>query len=635
MKKITLFSILLFSITLLNAQTVDEKNKMISSYNQEEIKSLEERIKKRNIEKENRVNQYINIHKIDRKTVIGNSIKEIVDVIDGYPIYLTTDNTDAAAATRTQHLNSGGRLGLSLDGQNMHIGIWDGGIVRDTHDEFDDGSGTTRVTIGDVLASVSGHGTHVGGTMIANGTFADAQGMAPEATMVSYDWTNDETEVTDEYTNNALLISNHSYGAQVFDEFDMLVLPNWYLGCYSDAAETWDDILYNAEYSLMVTSAGNNGEGTYTGGLLDGYDILAGEKNSKNNLVVANASPLILGDDILLFINSSSSQGPTDDGRIKPDITGDGTSLTSSWGTSDDAYAISTGTSMSSPNVAGSLLLLQQHYNNLNGGYMKSATIKGLVCHTADDDDDKPGPDPIFGWGILDAEHSAQVISADFNKSDAIISERSLADGQTYTYTFTNSGTDAISATICWTDPAGANQNGILNSSVPALVNDLDLRITDPNATTHEPWKLDLSDVDGKAIKGDNLVDNIENIDIATSTPGTYTITVSHKGTLAAAQNYSLIITGTNTTLNVADNALKGYNIWPNPAGDRLFFSLEETSIDPVKISVFDVQGRAFITETIKSNENRSLDTSILASGIYFVKLEQGNKIGTEKIVIE
>src|SRR5690606_2383827 len=98
-------------------------------------------------------------------------------------------------------------------------------------------------------------------------------------------------------------------------------------------------------------------------------------------------------------------QGPTDDGRIKPDIAADGTALLST--SNDGDYGSSTGTSMSSPSVSGALLLLQEHYNDLHPTeFMRSSTVKALVCHTALDDNASIGPDPKFGWGLLDARES-------------------------------------------------------------------------------------------------------------------------------------------------------------------------------------------------------------------------------------
>lgn len=59
-------------------------------------------------------------------------------------------------------------------------------------------------------------------------------------------------------------------------------------------------------------------------------------------------------------MSSFSSWGPTDDGRIKPDIVADGVSVFSTTATHDSSYGYKSGTSMATPNAAGSLLLLQE-----------------------------------------------------------------------------------------------------------------------------------------------------------------------------------------------------------------------------------------------------------------------------------
>src|SRR5690606_32217311 len=317
------------------------------------------------------------------------------------------------------------------------------------------------------------------------------------------------SEVTTE-ASNGLLISNHSYGVPIFVEGEQQ-LPGWFMGAYTTDARNWDQIAYNLPYYLAITSAGNEGGLGHDGMMAPGYDKLTGEKNAKNNLVIANANPqlnVLTGEITSLSINSSSSQGPSDDGRIKPDIAGDGTNVFSTGNGNNTDYGSLSGTSMAAPNVAGSLLLLQQHYFNFYGNFMRSSTLKGLVCHTARDDNSHIGPDPIFGWGLLDTASAAQIISDSFGSENALISELILEEDQTYSITFSVQGSAKVTATICWTDKPGTPQENQLNSPTPALVNDLDLRIT-KDSEIFFPWKLDLNNITGSAIKGDNLVDNV------------------------------------------------------------------------------------------------------------------------------
>src|SRR5690606_35283748 len=272
----------------------------------------------------------------------------------------------------------------------------------------------------------------------------------------------------------------HSYGYQSINpNTGAMTLPSYYPGAYITDSRSWDQIMYNAPYYLMVVAAGNDGQYPITNSPLDGmtgYDKLTGHATSKNNLVVANANDANVdnnGNLISVSINSSSSEGPTDDYRIKPDITGNGTSVYSTYETSNTAYGTITGTSMASPNVAGSILLLQQHYNNLNSTFMRAATLKGLVLHTADDAG-STGPDAIFGWGLLNAKKAAETISAKDNGS--IIQELTLTGGQTYQFTVDSDGINELRASICWTDRPGTATTQT-NSNTPVLVNDLDLRI--------------------------------------------------------------------------------------------------------------------------------------------------------------
>jgi hypothetical protein len=638
------FTFLLFLIcTTIYSQTTKEKNTIINQYDINKLNDLKLNLTIANKANNEAIDEYIKKNWLKKRQKKQNGgVMEIRYIINDKPVYVTTDNIDAAQSTKTDHLHNGGSLGLNLEGQNMNIGIWDGGAVLITHDEFlNSDASASRVSKGETLITVnSDHATHVAGTMIAKGTNANSKGMAPQANLISYDWTNDSVEVVNEIATDALLLSNHSYGIPVLNGAGALNVPTWMMGCYNSVAVSWDQIAYDAPYYLMVVSAGNSGEAAYTGGLLDGYDKLTGEKNSKNNLVIASSEPFVFpGGNIILNPDSFSSQGPSDDGRVKPDLTGDGSDLFSSISTTNNSYGILSGTSMSTPNTSGSLLLLQQYYNELHSKFMKASTLKGLVCHTAYDDVANIGPDPNFGWGLLNAKNAVETILDDYIGS-ALILETNLANNSSYTKTFTATGTIPLSATICWTDPAGADQSGNLNSPTPALVNDLDLRLTAPDGTTtFFPWKLQLSDVSAAAITGDNIVDNIENIDIETPVAGTYTLKVTHKGTLVnSSQDFSIIITGSDLTLSTNKNTLTDFVIWPNPAVNILHYKLNSTNNNDTLISLVDLQGRTVYNDSFSSNNkliSGTINTESLSQGVYFLRIKQGNTTITKKVIIE
>uniref|UniRef100_UPI0040481E40 S8 family serine peptidase n=1 Tax=Flavobacterium sp. TaxID=239 RepID=UPI0040481E40 len=343
-------------------------------------------------------------------------------------------------------------------------------------------------------------------------------------------------------------VSNHSYGVPLISNGN--TLPAWYVGSYVEDSRVWDEIAYLSPYYLPVYSAGNNGTDSNTTPIAAGYDKLVGNKVAKNVLTVANAQDAVINADGSLssvLINSSSSQGPSDDRRIKPDIAGNGTSVNSLSDTSDTATTNMSGTSMAAPNVTGTLLLLQQHYKNLTNSFMRAATLKGLACHTADDAG-AVGPDPVFGWGLLNAKKAAETISN--NGLSSWVSEEKLNQGQTFTMTVSSNGgvNNPLIASITWTDVPGEANNGqrlTPNDPFKALVNDLDIRIT-KDGTTYYPWRLDINAPTSPALRnGDNDVDNVEVIKIDAPAAGNYVITITHKGNLVSgSQNYSLVVTG-------------------------------------------------------------------------------------------
>jgi chitodextrinase len=525
------------------AQTKIEAAKITGTYDTQKLTELQGQLLKKAQTQKSEAIQMARQKGWDiQLTLPDGSFSELQKIAsDGSPIYYTTFNVAASISTRTNFLNNGGGLGLNLEGQNMTAYVWDGGLARGTHQEYDGTGGNNRFSIGDGTTTLNYHSAHVTGTIIASGVQANAKGMAPQAKAVGHDWNSDVAEATGQAAAG-MLVSNHSYG------FRGDLVPDYYFGAYIEDSRDWDNLQYNSPYYLMVVAAGNDGnQNSYNGAPLAGnssYDKLTGHSTSKNTMVVANAQDATINADGTLAsvtINSSSSEGPTDDYRIKPDITGNGTGVYSTYESSDSAYNSITGTSMASPNVAGSLLLLQQHYNNLNGNFMRAASLKGLALHTADDIG-PAGPDAVHGWGLMNSKKAAETISTNGNGSQ--INELTLNANQTYTTTVDADGINDLQVSISWTDAAGIANTGTVNLSTPVLVNDLDVRITQ-NTTTYSPYKLTSVTTTGT---GDNNVDPYERVDVVGAT-GNYTITVTHKGSLSnASQDYTLIVTGISST---------------------------------------------------------------------------------------
>lgn len=656
--KIKLLFLMLFFIVIAQAQNLDYKNKIQKNYDLEKIDRLIERLKEKEAEKKTRIDAFLENNPDVKYEYTSNNRQHIIyDIINNKPIYISTDNTKCGIATKTSSLYPGGSLGLSLEGENMTIGVWEvGGYPLINHVEFLDNDGVSRITTPDTSApepSDSFHATHVNGTIGAKGDNTSAKGMAPKSTILAFNNSGDTFETVNAHVTDNMLISNHSYGVYIYNDDGEQQVDDWVMGSYTQSSQDWDDIHFDAPYYLRVASAGNSGTDSYSNGLGPGLDKLTYDKNSKNSLIIASAgvnfNPLSLGQITSMNISNFSSQGPSDDGRIKPDITGRGEAVYSTSNTSTNNYNSSQGTSMSSPNVAGSLLLLQEHYNNTFNEFMLSATLKGLVCHTATDDADNqyvtsityPGPDPFWGWGLLNSEFAAQTITS-AQSTGAIIEENTLNNGDEYSIIVNVTDSEKLMATISWTDRSGPSQAGILNSTQPVLVNDLDLRITDNSNQEYLPWKLDLTNLP-YAIKGDNIVDNIERVEVDVPSAGQYTITVSHKGLLAGqlgggSQDYSLIVTGANMSLSTGKNDLSSLMIWPNPANDMINFQYPSTSNKNTTITLLDIHGRIVYEDTINTENvivKGQIETSNFARGVYILNLKQGTSIMNQKVILK
>jgi len=347
-----------------------------------------------------------------------------------------------------------------------------------------------------------------------------------------------------------------------------------------------------------------------------GFDTLTPEATAKNTLVVGAIGDIVNdpygpGDVGMLPL---SSWGPTDDGRIGPDLVANGFRLHSSIAATNTAYdgdpglgdALEwSGTSMAAANVTGSAVLLIEHYANLFGPHPLSATTKGLLTHTAFDAG-RTGPDYEYGWGVLDAAAAATFLTNAAGVNPSCWVSENTYTGTEFTWTLISDGAEDLKASIVWTDPAGPAQNNQLDDTTSVLVNDLDLWITDPYGNVLRPWLLDPAQPDVAAGTGINHRDNVEQVLIDAPVAGTYTIHVGgNLGVGFAQQAYSVLVSGAvdaiqgtedNDTIDLVRNA-------GNP-------NLAELTVNQVKTYLVNLSGLSSALEVngLAGNDTLTVD---------------------------
>ena len=627
MKTKIIMLFLIFMSMNVFAQTKEDRKKIAKNYDTALLQKMEKEFALR---AKNEKNEAIAMAKEKGWKIRGNKNGVNYELIrltaDKKPYYYETKNYYSAKTVRTNKLYDNGGLGLNLQGQNMIVGLWDAGAIRLTHQLI-----TGRVEQRDGVTFTSAddynrHSLHVTGTMIGSGV-SRYRGMAFEANEWAHEWSNDNAEMVSEAAQG-LLISNHSYGMAAFNVFGQRQIDVYRFGKYGRDARDWDNIMYNAPYYLIVDAAGNDRNHASQGTNKGGYDMLTGNTMMKNGLAVAAVNRVnSYNSPSSVVMSTFSNWGPTDDGRIKPDISAQGVDVSSSVSDSDTSYDEYDGTSMAAPAVTGSLILLQQHYKERYGSFIWASTLKALALHTADEAGSNNGPDYSYGWGLLNTGKAAVAISDNGLKS--IIREKTLNQGDTYTFTVDADGSVPLMASICWTDPAGTIITGtpaeLLDNPTPMLVNDLDIRIT-KSGTTFYPWKLNVAQPSNAATKGDNLVDPFEKIQIDNPS-GTYTITINHKGNLKSGkQNVSIVVTGiTNPfALNTTNGEKKSVCVDSNPTASFDFIFSVNTgysgNTDFTLNGLPTAAAYSFTNSSLAGNGNTTLNLSNLnavPAGIY------------------
>ena len=450
-----------------------------------------------------------------------------------------------------------------------------------------------------------------------------------------------------------------------------------YSGSYGSQDQSFDQIVYANPNHIAVKSAGNyygigpsagdpafkyssaagkyvpfeEGEVVPPANCSEGYYCIGWGSLAKNLIIVGATDQLTTPNNIYTVPSdvqkaSYSSAGPRRDGAIKPDISAVGSlHLVANYssGTVYNSYAVGSGTSYAAPIVSGVAGAVTEVKRNISGNptfTYKADEMKALLTHTANEAGNV-GPDVWFGWGFVDATKAANLIIA--REANKVIFERNLLNsGVEYTREIKAGEGQPLKASISWVDPAGIpfiTDDDMQNNHSSKIINDLDLRIVD--TVTNEvyyPWKLDVSNPMAPATKGDNTVDNVEQVLIDAPVAGrTYRIVVSNKGTLVndgndpEPQNYALIVTGLNeSSPATADVSQKSIAVYPTKTRDIVNVLIPEGA---KSISVFDFSGKQVLSAAAKSYQ--TIDLGQLPNGVYIINITTEKGMVSKKVIKE
>ncbi|MBN1543296.1 S8 family serine peptidase [candidate division KSB1 bacterium] len=498
---------------------------------------------------------------------------ELERLESGLPRYVVNFNLSAARSIAVDRLWDVPET--HLDGDGITVAIWDVGSILANHQEFG-----RRVVQMDELTLPQSHSTLVAGTLMAQGIDPEARGMAPGAQLHVYNWNDDLAEMT-LAARRGLLLSNHSYGPVGGWIYNYKQDGRWAwlgdsridenedyrFGFYDRRSAQIDQLANDASYYLIVRAAGNDrndfGAGTNPHWVWDfsknewvlstrsrepdgDFDCLISEAVSKNVLTIGAISDLphgyVSSEDVA--IASYSSWGPTDDGRIKPDLVATGSALYSTSNQSTFGYGFYSGTSAAAPCVTGALALLQQYTWQNKAHYLDSATLKALLIHTANEAGPNSGPDYAYGWGVVNIKAVFDLLVND--RQAQVYWDPVVTDEQPFVLQGLGDPDIPLRATAVWTDPPGEPPAVQLNPRTPMLINDLDLRIVESHSgAVVLPWCLDGENPSAPAYRGDNKRDNVEQVELDYTATGIYRIVLQAKSPLfEARQSAALIVTG-------------------------------------------------------------------------------------------
>jgi subtilisin family serine protease len=534
--------------------------------------------------------------------------------------------------------------GVNYNHNDLNDHLWNGGGSYPNHG-YDFESNDNNPMDG------HGHGTHCAGTALGDGTAGSQTGVAPDATLMCLK-----------------VLDNGGYGSRgdVWDAMDFCIAQNVdvtsiSLGWMGDTVnnkriwrQTFD--LANAAGIVNIVAAHNYGDQQYWYPAPDnvtnpgncpppwlhpdntevgsvGGVITVGATNSSNNIASFSSRGPVAWDNVSPFYDFPYTPG---DGLLKPDVSAPGVDVKSCNYQNVNGYLSGwSGTSMATPNVAGTAALLLERYPNLTPAEICEALELTSLDRGA------TGKDNAYGTGKIDA---FDAINYTFGGGGNDLDITLFPDGIPPLYVAANGGYFYFDATIY--NNYNVNTPGVI--WIEAIM---------PNGNLYPVAQYDVTYRPGFYISATNVSQWVP----ANAPAGSYQFVAKaglSYGNPIDSDQFEFIKLGvaaggvdawTSNGFDLMAQTAESFDTYapsdfglgqayPNPFNPTTSISLTLPSSGFVTVAVFNALGQEVAQlqngQLTAGQHSFVFDASDMSSGVYFVHAEAGAETSMQKVVL-